>query len=261
MPPKISSMTHQGSRSHQDDRLVIKRVDAKFITGMLLGVADGHGGDDTSSFIESQLSQGLFDKMLIETRRPIDALNNTFEHLNDATLELSRSSGAHAESGSTLSLVYIPDDQTESWVGIIGDSPVIHVRQDGTVHLSPEHNARSNEEERKGAEQRGGFFKDGYIYSKSSRFALQMTRDLGCHAMGNVLRRVPDIYNLLISDGDLIIVASDGLVDPRHSNTWIEANKLARLVLDGAEAKELVDYALSRETGDNIAVIVYRCMC
>src|SRR5919108_1830794 len=90
-----------------------------------------------------------------------EALRQTIQYLNDATYELSKKSNLHYESGTTLSLVYVPESRERVYIAIIGDSPVILARRDGTVHVSPEHNARTNENERKEAILRGGRYNDG----------------------------------------------------------------------------------------------------
>jgi len=226
----------------------------------LLAIADGHGGDKTSSYVAGQLLDGLFETMMgTGTKNYDEALRLTFQYLNDSTLELSRKTLAHYESGTTLSLAYIPDGDNNLHIGIIGDSPVILAKLDGTFHISPDHNARSNELERNAAEQRGGVFQDGYLYSRSrGGKGLQMTRDIGCHFMGDVLQRHPDIYELGIHHGEVLILGSDGLLDPAHSGGDEEVRRLVRLVLDGAEAQDLVNDALNRETGDNVSAIVCR---
>ncbi|MGI0023633.1 MAG: PP2C family serine/threonine-protein phosphatase [Nitrososphaera sp.] len=259
IPGRISSATDQGPRPYQEDRLVTRSVRAGALSGTLLAVADGHGGYETSSYVASELSNGLFDRLLEGTKSPNEAVKRTFQFLNDATFEQSRKTGAHFESGTTLSVAFIPEEVEKAYIGILGDSPVILAKRDGSVHVSPEHNARSNEEERKAAEERGGLFIDGYIYTKSKDFGLQMTRDIGFYAMGQVLRRYPDTYELAIGKEEAIIIGSDGLLDPVHYDTLIEAERLAKLVLGGAGAQELVEDALRRQTGDNVTAIVYKC--
>jgi len=260
---EISSAIHVGGRRDQEDRLVVRRVCAGSHTGVLLAIADGHGADDTSSYVHLELSNGIFDKFLSRTQNPIDALNRTFEHLNENTLEMFRKSGAHAESGTTLSIVYVADSSaktTTAYVGVIGDSPVICRHKDGALEILPEHNARSNERERKAAEDRGGIFENGYIRSSLSDFGLQMTRDIGCHTIGNVLGRSPDVYVMSIHEGDIVMIGSDGLLDPLHQadHARQEMQRLADLAFEGAEANELIEDALKRETEDNISAIVYR---
>jgi len=259
MPDRVSSATHQGPRPYQEDRLVTRSVRTGALSGTLLAVADGHGGDETSSYVAGELSGGLFDRLLEATKSPSEALNRMFQFLIRATLEQNKKTGAHFESGTTLSVVFIPEELEKAYIGIIGDSPVILAKRDGSVHISPEHNARSNEEERKAAEERGGLFIDGYIHNKSKDFGLQMTRDIGFYAMGEVLGRIPETYELAIGTGDAIIVGSDGLLDPAHQDMIIEAEELAELVLAGADAHELVEDALHRETLDNVTAIVFRC--
>lgn len=256
---RISSASEQGPRPYQEDRIAIKRVDTTLVRGILLAVADGHGGDKTASYVSQQLSDGLFERILAAGNKNLnEALRLTFQHLNDSTLELSKKTFDHYNSGTTLSLAYVRDDQDSLHIGVIGDSPVILARKDGTFHISPEHNARSNEEERKAAEKRGGLFENGYLYDRSKGMGLQMTRDIGCHAMGEILLRHPDIYELAIHDGDVLILGSDGVLDPGHESTDEEVRRITKLVLEGAEAQDLVSDALDRETGDNVSVIVYR---
>lgn len=258
--PGISSASDKGSRPYQEDRIVTKRIDTTIVHGILLAVADGHGGDNTSSYVAQQLSDGLFDRMLADgnTNSMNDSVSLTFQYLNDSTLELSRKTFAHYSSGTTLSLAFIPDGQDNLHVGVIGDSPLILAKKNGKFHISPEHNARSNDEERKAAEHRGGVFENGYLCSRSRGMGLQMTRDIGFHGMGDILLRHPDIYELAIHDGDVLILGSDGLLDPAHWSTDEEVRRLTKLVLEGAEAQDLINDALDRETGDNVSVIVYR---
>ena len=257
MDVRISSATHMGNRSYQEDRIVIRRVDAPQF-GIVLAVADGHGGDQTSSFVAQQLSEGLFDKMLKENTVFNVALMKTYQILDSLTLDLSKKNNVHSESGSTLSTVYVPDGQNRLHIGIIGDSPVILAKRSGKFSISPEHNARSNRQERMDAESRGGLYKDGYIYSQFSEMGLQMTRDIGCHAMGGVLKRYPDVLDWSIEQGDVVIVGSDGLLDPSHGTNLEQAERLVKMVLEGADAQALIDDAIERRTEDNTSAIVYR---
>jgi serine/threonine protein phosphatase PrpC len=244
---------------YQEDRLVARKLSSSNISGWLLAVADGHGGDETSSLVEGQLSKGLFDRLLAKGRTPNNAMKMTFQYLKDLTSEQNNYTGRHQESGTTLSLVFVPIDKKRAHVGVIGDSPVIIARKDGTIHVSPEHNARSNKKERVAAEKRGGKYLAGYIYSVSGDSGLQMTRDIGYYAMGDVVARHPDLYDMSLDEGDVIIVASDGLVDPGHTSNRKLLKTLAGLALRGADAQELVEDAIQRQTGDNVTAIVFRC--
>jgi serine/threonine protein phosphatase PrpC len=184
-------------------------------------------------------------------------LKKLFRYLNDSTLEISKKTGEHYKSGTTLSAVYIPENEARFYAGVIGDSPIILARKNGEIEMSPEHNVRSNIEERNLAIKRGGIFNNGYICDKDGN-GLQMSRDIGYHKLGDILDRNPDVYDREIFDGDAIIVCSDGLLDPGHSYTHQEAKRVAKLVLDGADAEILVANALKRVTGDNVTAIVYK---
>ena len=52
---------------------------------------------------------------------------------------------------------------------------------------------------------------------------------------------------------------SDRVFDPSHTeNILDEAGRFINMVRKGSEAKDLVDGALSRQTGDNATAIVWR---
>src|ERR1700752_1084259 len=125
----ISSATDQGPRSCQEDRLVVRNVQIDYHSGILIAIADGHGGYETSSYVTDELSAGLFDKMLAEFKNVNDSLKKMFQYLNNATLELSRRNSTHSETGTTLSVVYLPNREDKCYVAIIGDSPVILARR------------------------------------------------------------------------------------------------------------------------------------
>ncbi len=48
------------------------------------------------------------------------------------------------QSGSTLSIVIVPDNEQRAYAAVIGDSPVIILDANEGLNLSPDHNARSN---------------------------------------------------------------------------------------------------------------------
>jgi len=256
MLKKPTVATDRGARSYQEDQHVVKHVDYEKMPGVLMAVADGHGGTQTSSYVVGRLQADLFDSSLAyEKGDPLNALKKIFKSLNEETSNL----GNHQSSGTTLSAVYVPDGKRKAYVGVIGDSPVILAkRKTSDFDISPEHNVRSNAKEKEAAVGRGGVVRDGYLWEPTLRLGLQMSRDIGYHGMGDVLLRYPDVYTLDMEEGDALIVGTDGLLDPGHRSTREEARRLAKLVLGGAEASDLVQDALGRQTGDNVTAIVYR---
>ena len=182
----VTSAKEKGPRSYQEDRhLHIKVACKSGFQGELLAVMDGHGGESVSEFCEKEIPD-LFK--LFEPEQAETALKELVAELSLRT--------SHFRAGSTISLALITDNPRKVSVAVLGDSPVVVLDERGQLHLSPEHNVRSNLEERKAAEQRGGIFSDGYIWNDLGDLGqgLQMGRALGDARLGSILSRRPDIY-------------------------------------------------------------------
>ena len=148
-------------------------------------------------------------------------------------------------------------------VAILGDSPVIVQNRNQNPWVSPEHNVITNEKEREAAVKRGAIYKFPYIhdaedYARASGvcWGVQMSRAFGDYSLYRVLNRKPEILSVPIAPGTIVIVATDGVLDPSHSDASAHINRLLRKVACGSGAKALVNDALKRETGDNATAIV-----
>ncbi|MBI3274029.1 MAG: hypothetical protein HYZ69_02700, partial [Candidatus Colwellbacteria bacterium] len=121
----------------------------------------------------------------------------------------------------------------------------------------PEHNVRSNLEERKAAEQRGGIYSGGYIWNDLGSLGqgLQMSRALGDAHLGNILSREPDVYT--IAEPLWVLVASDGLFDPGHSDTYRLLQEIEDYAKRNATADELMKWVEKRGLKDNATALVW----
>ena len=163
--------------------------------------------------------------------------------LRELVAELSRRT-EHTTSGSTLSLVFILDNPCIASVAVLGDSPVV-IYDGKKLHISPEHNIRTNLEERAVAEKRGGTYSGGYLFGPIQYdLGLQMSRALGDSWMGEVLSRIPDVY--MIKNPHWILVASDGLFDPTHRDTKRLLSQIEMFAVRNASAKDLMRWAEHR---------------
>ena len=134
---------------------------------------------------------------------------------------------------------------------------MVVVDKQGAVHISPEHNVRSNLNERKAAEKRGGIYRDGYIWNDLSSLGsgLQMSRALGDAHLGKILSREPDIY--VISNPEWVLVASDGVFDPDHENTSQLIEKVKKYAIRRSTAGDIMKWAESRGLKDNATALVW----
>jgi serine/threonine protein phosphatase PrpC len=140
----------------------------------------------------------------------------------------------------------------------MGDSPILIKDKDGKINISPDHNIRTNDAERRAAEDRGGFCDGGYLFASFDGMGLQMARALGDSHLNKVLSRLPDVYAVEINENSFVLVGTDGLFDPGHWNFKVEADAVVKLIDEGADAAALVTRAVNIPTGDNVTAILAR---
>ncbi|MCH8860434.1 MAG: protein serine/threonine phosphatase 2C family protein, partial [Thaumarchaeota archaeon] len=192
----ISYATDTGLRPYQEDRFVVCSDGEHTGIKCLMAVMDGHGGSEVSEFLSASLLEYFLTK-------GEGSLRETIRSLSDQT------SSMHA--GSTLSVVVIPKaDETTAYVAVIGDSPVIIRDKEGRIIMSPEHNVRSNTQEREAAITRGAIYEQGYIWDPSGGHGLQMSRALGDSALSEILNKEPEMYEVELGPESFIIIGSDG---------------------------------------------------
>lgn len=249
MKLSITTATMKGQRSYQEDRLVVHQDER----GTLLAVIDGHGGQLTAEFAAKHLVEHFNEQYELLTSMA-DQVDNLPLAILESTIVRLGERLQSFDNGAVISAVF-SNDTEEIYVAILGDAPVFTRLADGTIHLSPEHNVRTNFEERKAAEARGGVMYNGYVCN-SQGVGLQISRALGDRAMKGIISYEPQVYSIV--PNDFIVVASDGVLDPGHGDPQVVLKHLATMLDDGAVAQNLVEDALIRETGDNATAIVAR---
>jgi serine/threonine protein phosphatase PrpC len=236
----LTVATAQGDRMYQEDR----HFWTELPSGLLIAVMDGHAGSKVAEFCQEQIGP-LADSAFAEHQEAKEAISQIVSCLAASTEEYF--------DGSTISIAYIPNGSRLVVIAILGDSPVIVCDKAGKIHVSPEHNAGSNVEERNAAMLRGGRYTSGYIRNGSGQ-GIQLSRSLGDRDWGKILSREPEIYE--IAWPEWVLVCSDGLIDPGHHNSAGIAMEIAESVNQGACAQELIDRAGIRD--DNATVILWR---
>jgi serine/threonine protein phosphatase PrpC len=156
--------------------------------------------------------------------------------------------------------VFIPKDESRVDVAVLGDSPVLVSRPDGSIWVSPEHNIRTNEAEADAAIQRGGHISGGYLFaSYRPEVGLQMSRALGDAHLDRVLSREPEVFSHVLGKDSWVLVCSDGAVDPGHGAAQANIDTIVRMIEDeDADAQDIVDRALAVPTRDNVTAILVR---
>ena len=244
MKDVVTFAVKQGPRSDQEDRNFFAPIDGPGNRGWFLAVMDGHLGDAVAEFCAQEISR-MFQSSVV---------GNTEEALRLLVAELNSRTQKNRQ-GSTLSIAVVTDDPCKVSVAVIGDSPVVVYDKQGKLHLSPEHNVRSNLKERAAAKGRGGVYADGYLFTRSGNLGLQMGRALGDADLDEVLSREPDIYT--VHDPRWVLVASDGLFDPNHKEMPKLLGQIKRYAKKHADAESLMKWAERRGLEDNATALVW----
>ena len=255
----VSSYSAQGPRSTQEDRYLHETIsaDVKNGDGLLLAVMDGHCGNEVADILCQNLAP-FFADALIETSGNIF---NSFEVIVSELQSMTRQSDA----GSTLSMVYIPayQDKTKqyAYTCVIGDSPILIHGKNNITSMSIEHNAAVNDEDvdyilrnNKEKVQSGVLYISQGFVGLDTRY-LQLTRAFGDHDFDEVILREPSIEKVEIDENSFIVVASDGVLYDETRETIYQ--NIIRQIKEGAEAKDIVQWALNKKAYDNVTVLVY----
>lgn len=248
----ITAFTAQGGREYQEDRFVCARLEsfgAAETGGLLMAVLDGHGGAETAEVARQDLP-GLF----------ADALSSHPDSVERAFLQTVRSldqlTKAHS-SGSTLSAAFVPDGDALVFTATLGDSSVL-VHDGNRLHVSADHNVRTNMTERRAALARGGLYDGGYLLDPETGLGLQMSRALGNARIRHLLDRRPHIARITLRQSSWILLGTDGLFDASHLEGDASRQRISQRVMEGADADTLVQEALALGGQDNTTAIIWR---
>jgi len=258
--PNVSVFSDQGSRDHQEDRYLVRKLHlpVKNGVGLLLAVMDGHFGSEVSVLL-SEILEDTFAHNLVKRKGQVDsALEITFRDI------ILRCQGF--DQGSTLSVVYIPVSDsgfyTFAHVAHLGDSPVFAIDANGNLVYTAEHNVRQNSRDTEMiATQNKRMIDDGDLLISQNAITvdvrfLQLTRSVGDSVFNKVLIREPEYQLVPINKGSMLIIASDGIfVDENHLNLY---RTLLKKGEDGQDASDIGQWVLDQGANDNITVIVWK---
>ena len=241
---QVTHESRRGPRQCQEDRFVVSRIVNRDCVGWLLGVFDGHEGSAVSEFCADKATD-FFN--LTSAYNLEDALKNLMRELVSNTERF--------EDGSTASIAFVAESHRRVSIAILGDSPVLVSDRNGQLHVSPEHNVRSNIRERMAAEARGGEYDEGYVYRKGGGCGIQLSRVLGDSNLGEILSREPEVYT--IDSPQWVLVASDGVLDPAHEVNGNLIDEVKILAQNRSDAGAIIKWAGGRGLADNATALVW----
>jgi len=251
-------------------------------------VCDGHGGYTTAERTVKELTQILYENLLLYDESDIKSninqslvIRNTINNWGIEVKEYNRKNDDH--SGTTLT-GFVSRDNTV-YIFNVGDSrtcvllkPSSHVYKlpaqydyngnfmDKTVVNYTETNffVTEDHDPLNKTELERIFNANGKIFDERLNGILSLTRAIGDIDIGKGLSFVPDMY--WIKKDDIlgpVIMFSDGLYEPgrymtpgKGKKVNVNFSNIHLYYLAKKNAKELVDYAYENGSEDNLTVLV-----
>jgi protein phosphatase len=264
----VFGLSHQGRvrRENEDHFLVVRvgrRLETVFSnlianrpgdgfeeTGYGMIVADGVGGEAAG---EVASDEAIFDLLNLALRTPdwqfrwgpkekntvMWRMQDRFHRINSALLEQA---AAHAAlNGMSTTMTAALSHGKDLIIGHIGDSRA-HLLRDGKLRrLTRDHMSAES-------------WSDNTSSPESDRVLVELSNMLVKGLGANEADCKPDILDLVLEDGDKLLLCTDGLTDMVDDKT-IEAI-LSRETTAAAACRSLVNLALSNGGRDNVTAIV-----
>jgi endonuclease G len=277
-----------GGREAQEDHALVIRVDVKGVRhgkGQLLAVMDGHGGDEAAAWIQQEIRRS-FETLLSKSDNHVERLfrrlfrkgENNIEAAFRALHKKLDEGTARMNAGSTLCLIYIPDDEKAVHAMTVGDSTAVlrHDSQDlPAIHEHNVQDLQAREEHAKKVSSawsyqfflRNGmwglvFFEPAEGGGKPQPYEHQVMRSYGdiAYRERKLSLSEPWIKRIPLPDRGLVsaLVATDGIhLSPEGSKKERDL-ALREAMQNRATLKRAVTRVAAREGADNVTAVYYR---
>ncbi len=204
----------------------------------LLAIADGMGGHASGEVASKMAIEILRDSLKKEGEPLPERLNSGVKLANKMIYEASRSQSQLNGMGTTLTAVRLDGNRLR--IAHVGDSRAYLIRGGVIEQLTDDHTIVSEQVAR------------GMITREEA--ARSDMRNILSKALGIAPEVDVDIEGLTVSEGDQLVLCSDGLselISDDEILSEVQSSKRPEIVCD-----ELVDLANQRGGEDNITVIV-----
>ncbi|KAL5729454.1 protein-serine/threonine phosphatase [Ranunculus cassubicifolius] len=220
------------------------------------GVFDGHGGKHAADFVSDHLPRFILEDE--DFPREIERVVSSAFLQTDTAFAEACSIDADLSSGTTALAALVMGSSLV--VANAGDCRAVLCRRGKAVEMSRDHKPVCTKEKKR-IEASGGFVDDGYLNGQ-----LNVARALGDWHMeglkdqeGGPLSAEPELMTTTLTEEDeFLIIGCDGIWDVFRSQNAVDfaRRKLQEHNDPVTCCKQLVDEALKRKSGDNLAVVV-----
>ena len=238
---KAYSYSHVGKvrDDNQDAVRLCNAIDElTFTDGHLYGIADGMGGYAHGGVASSLALETFFQTFYAANGvSPFQKLRVGIQNANLSVFQTSQRLGA-GRMGTTLTAVNIVGHKL--YIAHVGDSRAYLIRDRKSKCLTSDHT-------RVGELVRMKVLSPEKVRTHSQRSMLDK-------CLGMELFVQPDIFQVPVKSGDIIVLCSDGV--------WatIQDDEFAQLIIDSKDpenlCKQIVELAMERESDDNLSIII-----
>jgi len=166
----------------------------------LFGVCDGLGGHAAGEVASAIASETLVRALGENSQRADKALLAGIETANQKILEKQREQPSLSGMGTTLSVVWLRNDQLgEAWIGHIGDSRIYRLREGELSQVTEDHSPVFR------------LHKQGVI-TREQMFD-HPQKNLLDRSLGITDQIAPEVFGTRLLEGDLLLICTDGLSD------------------------------------------------
>lgn len=223
-------------RGNNEDCLILSEEDALF------GVCDGMGGHAAGEIASSIASEAISEGVTGNTHHPPDVLKTGIESANEKIFQFQARRPECRGMGTTLSALWIaPKRPEQSWIAHVGDSRIYRQGRDGFRQITNDHSPVYR------------LYQQGMITREQMR--RHPHKNLLDRSLGVAPTVEPDVFDLDIEAGDLILICTDGLTDELDDREIEEIT--SRGSLDEI-ADRLLEQAKATGGRDNITLVVLK---
>lgn len=233
MEMQIDSITHQGfHRDNNEDRCLVKVLDSD---RALLVIADGMGGH-AGGEIAAELALESFDDYMPRSDI-VSELQGQIEEAHRSVFKSSLTNASLRGMGTTLTALFLTG-RAAFWAHV-GDTRIYHFHNGSLNRITEDHTVA------------GMLLKKGEITREQARvhpYSNVLTRCVGCE------RHEPDSGSFDFTDGDIILLSSDGLHD-QITDESITAILAADVTIT-EKLQRMISACLQAGGRDNITAVI-----
>uniref|UniRef100_A0A6B2E7N1 Putative 205 kDa microtubule-associated protein n=1 Tax=Phlebotomus kandelakii TaxID=1109342 RepID=A0A6B2E7N1_9DIPT len=264
LPPKYEAYAVKNGRRIMEDRHVVvddynglfavKATDSQR-TGFY-AIFDGHGGLDAAAYSVSHLHYHLSESVFYPDS-PAEAIKDAFIRTDEAFIQ--KSEYRTLKGGTTALCVLHRPEEKWLYVGWVGDTQALLVKNRKVFQTVKSHKADDESEQKRIARQGGACIMYNGVWRVNGQLAI--TRAIGDVDYKPYVTSEPEIMSIpLDGDEDFLIMASDGLWDHvKEDDAAITVyNMAAQKATDNSPciSKCLVEKAKADGSTDNITIII-----